>query len=98
MKRSDAVVGELASKTIDCPSGDQLGLPSVPFSTTLYPDTIAHRNVLRKNSDGYELTTHYSEFAPGHGFSTELTERETLTREQLRQSLQWAKRDECVTE
>jgi hypothetical protein len=70
----------------------------VPFSTALYPDTVVHRNVLRKSSDSYELTTHYSEFAPGHGFSTELTERETLTREQLRQSLQWAKRDECATE
>ncbi len=69
----------------------------VRFSTTLYPDTVVHRNVLRQSGDGYELTTHYSEFAPGHGLSTELTERETLTREQLRQSLQWAKRTDCET-
>lgn len=74
------------------------GVLRVPFSTTLYPDTVAHRSTLRRDGDGFELTTYYSEFAPGHGFSNEMTQRELRTREQVRQSLQWAQRGDCSAE
>lgn len=75
---------------------DAGGVLRVPFSTTLYPDTVAHRSTLRRDGDGFELTTYYSEVATGHGASAEMTQREFRSRAQVRESLEWARREDCV--
>ena len=65
----------------------------VPFSTRMWPETEAIKNVLRLNEAGaFELKTTLREFWAGHGWSLEQTELETRSEAELRTTLTYVER------
>jgi hypothetical protein len=63
---------------------------TVPFSTTLGPDTEALSNELSRTDDeNFILTTTFREFWAGHGWSTEQTEVEKIEKGRLEHLLQY---------
>lgn len=58
----------------------------VPHSAhlPLYADTREDRSELSAYGDGFLWTTFFHEYAPGHGWSCEQTEKRALTLEELR--------------
>ena len=67
---------------------------SVPLQTPLYPETLADRSTLHRAGDAYVLRTYFCEHAPGHGWSREQTEDETLDSATLRARLATVERAE----
>jgi hypothetical protein len=69
----------------------------VPFSTALFAGAEEIRSTLAKEEDGtYRLETFFREHAPGHGFSCEQSERESLTRSELIEHLRRRARSEIT--
>ena len=54
----------------------------------LYPDTREDRSELTSEGEGFVWTTYFHEHAPGHGWSTEMTERRYLDEAALRALLE----------
>ncbi|MFL5730873.1 MAG: hypothetical protein ACJ75J_15400 [Cytophagaceae bacterium] len=68
---------------------------TVPFSTTLGPDTEALDNSLNRISeDKFVLTTTFREFWAGHGWSLEQTEVQNISKTDLENKLQFYERNE----
>ncbi len=68
----------------------------VPFSTRLFPETMADETHVKRQPDGdYEIVTTFREFASGHGWSIAQTERESWPEEQLRSALKSSELAKC---
>ena len=68
-----------------------------PFSTALYPETTADKNILRHDGKEYFiLCTYFREFWAGHGWSMEQKEEERFTKEELLKRLVYYPVEEFV--
>ena len=55
-----------------------------PHHLPLYADTREGRSELSAEGEGFVWTTYFNEYAPGHGWSTEMTETRSLDEAALR--------------